>query len=54
MLRTAAHRAHVLTLPLKNLIAVRRQTFYARAIEVGVISADESFAELLLTREKSI
>ena len=54
MLRTSAHCAHVLALPIENPMAVRRRTFYARANEFGAISADEIFAELLLTLKKSI
>ena len=54
MLRTAAHCVHVLALPIENPMAVRRRTFYARANEFGAISADEIFAELLLTVKKSL
>ena len=54
MLRISAHCVHVLALPIENPMAVRRRTFYARANELGAISADETFAEFLLTLKKII
>ena len=39
-------------LPIDNLMAGRWRSFYAR--EFGAISADEIFAELLLTLKESI
>ena len=52
--RTLAHRVHVLTLPIENSMAVRWQTFYARANKFGAISADDFFGELRLILKKGI